>query len=278
MFTLNCKGKLFTITQPIVMGIINTTPDSFYSNSQQHTTDAVVQKATQMLAEGASILDIGGQTTKPGSEEVGIDEEIKRVVPAIEKIIQQFPNAIISIDTYHAAVAEAAVHAGASMVNDVSGGLIDNAMIATVAKLKVPYICMHMKGTPQNMQHHVQYDDLIKEMIEYYQERISQCKAAGIKDIIIDPGFGFSKTVEQNYFLLRNLSVLDIFTLPILAGLSRKSMIYKYLNTVPEESLNGTTVLNTLALTNGASILRVHDVKAAQETIVLYEMYKKASV
>lgn len=275
MFTLNCKGKLFTITQPIVMGIINTTPDSFYSNSQQHTTDAVVQKATQMLAEGASILDIGGQTTKPGSEEVGIDEEIKRVVPAIEKIIQQFPNAIISIDTYHAAVAEAAVHAGASMVNDVSGGLIDNAMIATVAKLKVPYICMHMQGTPQTMQQNPVYENVTKEVLEFFIERIETCRLAGISDIIIDPGIGFGKTIAHNFQLIKELSAFALLQKPVLLGVSRKSTIYKTLGITTDEALNGTTVLNTIGLQNGAAILRVHDVKEAVECVKLVEAIKE---
>lgn len=278
MYTLNCRGKLLSLEKPVVMGIINATPDSFYKSDLKVGFEGIIQKVAQMIHDGAAIIDVGGQSTKPGSELISSNEEMDRVIPVISGIKKSFPDVLISVDTFYSEVAESAITAGASIVNDVSGGSIDPAILSVAGKNNVPYICMHMKGTPQNMQQHVQYDDLIKEMIEYYQERISQCKAAGIKDIIIDPGFGFSKTVEQNYFLLRNLSVLGIFTLPLLAGLSRKSMIYKYLNTVPEESLNGTTVLNTLALTNGASILRVHDVKAAQETIALYEMYKKASV
>jgi dihydropteroate synthase len=274
MFTLNCKGKLLTITQPIVMGIINTTPDSFYSNSQQQTTDAAVTKATQMLAEGATILDIGGQTTKPGSEEVGASEEIKRVVPAIEKIIQQFPDAIISIDTYHATVAQAAVQAGASMVNDVSGGLMDAAMLPTVAQLKVPYICMHMKGTPQNMQQNPVYENVTKEVLEFFIERIETCRLAGINDIIVDPGIGFGKTIAHNFQLIKDLSVFNILQKPVLLGVSRKSTIYKTLGITASEALNGTTVLNTIGLQNGATILRVHDVKEAVECMKLLEAMK----
>ena len=269
MFTLNCKGTLLTITQPIVMGIINTTPNSFYGNSQQQTADAVVQKATQMLAEGATILDIGGQTTKPGSHEVGAEEEIKRVVPAIEEIIQQFPNAIISIDTYHAAVAQAAVQAGASMVNDVSGGLMDVAMLQTVAQLKVPYICMHMKGTPQTMQQNPVYKNVTKEVLDFFIERIETCRFAGINDIIVDPGIGFGKTIAHNFQLIKDLSVFSMLQKPVLLGVSRKSTIYKTLGSTANEALNGTTVLNTIGLQNGASILRVHDVKEAMECVQL---------
>ncbi len=271
MFTLNCKGKLLTITQPIVMGIINTTPDSFYSNSQQQTTDAAVAKATQMLAEGATILDIGGQTTKPGSESIGAEEEIKRVIPAIEKIIQQFPDAIISIDTYHSTVAQAAVQAGASMVNDVSGGLMDAAMLATVAQLKVPYICMHMKGTPQTMQQNPVYDNVTKELLEFFIERIETCRLAGINDIILDPGIGFGKSIAHNFQLIKDLSIFNMLQKPVLLGVSRKSTIYKTLGITANEALNGTTVLNTIGLQNGASILRVHDVREAVECVKLVE-------
>lgn len=269
MFTINCKGKLLTITQPIVMGIINTTPDSFYSNSQQQTTDAAVAKATQMLAEGAAILDIGGQTTKPGSESIGAEEEIKRVVPAIEKIIQQFPDAIISIDTYHATVAQAAVQAGASIINDVSGGLMDSEMLTTVAQLKVPYICMHMKGTPQNMQHNPVYENVTKEVLDFFIERIETCRVAGINDIILDPGIGFGKTIAHNFQLIKDLSIFSMLQKPVLLGVSRKSTVYKTLGITANEALNGTTILNTIGLQNGATILRVHDVREAVECIQL---------
>lgn len=269
MFTLNCKGKLLTITKPIVMGIINTTPDSFYSNSQQANIDAVLTKAHQMLQEGATILDIGGQTTKPGSTTIGAIEEAKRVVPAIEALQLQFPGTIISIDTYHAQVAKAAVQAGASIVNDVSGGLLDPEMLTTVASLHVPYVCMHMQGTPQNMQQNPTYNNVTQEVLEFFIERIETCRLAGINDVIVDPGFGFGKTIAHNFQLLNELSVFKILQNPILLGVSRKSTIYKTLNTTPNEALNGTTVLNTIGLQNGATILRVHDVKEAKECIEL---------
>lgn len=271
MFTLNCKGKLLTITKPIVMGIINTTPDSFYIGSQQSTNNAVLAKATQMLQEGATILDIGGQTTKPGSQEVDVEEELKRVIPAIEQLIKAFPNAIISIDTYHAKVAQHAVEAGACIVNDVSGGIMDVTMIATVAQLKVPYICMHMKGTPQNMQQNPTYENVTKEVLEFFIERIETCRLAGINDVIVDPGFGFGKTIAHNFQLLKELSVFKMLQKPILLGVSRKSTIYKTLGITANEALNGTTVLNTIGIQNGANILRVHDVKEAMECMKLMD-------
>jgi len=273
MFTLNCKGKLLTIINPIVMGIINTTPDSFYTQSQQATIDAVVAKAIQMLQEGATILDIGGQTTKPGSQEVGVEEELNRVIPAIDQVIKAFPDAIISIDTYHAKVAQHAVEAGASIVNDVSGGMMDVTMLATVAQLNVPYICMHMKGTPQNMQQNPTYENVTKEVLEFFIERIETCRLAGINDVIVDPGFGFGKTIAHNFQLLRELAVFKMLQKPILLGVSRKSTIYKTLGTTANEALNGTTVLNTIGLQNGANILRVHDVKEAIECVKLMEAY-----
>lgn len=278
MFTLNCKGKLITIQQPIVMGIINATPDSFYANSQQSTIEGALQKATQMLAEGATILDIGGQTTKPGSVEVGIDEELQRVLPIIKKIKEQFSDVILSIDTYHAAVAEAAIEAGASMVNDVSGGFLDTTMLKTIAKLNVPYVCMHMKGTPQNMQENPTYDHVTKEILEYFIERIEACKIAGIKDVIVDPGFGFGKTSKHNFQLLKELSIFKMLERPILLGISRKSTIYKTLDITANEALNGTTVLNTIGLQHGANILRVHDVKEAIECIKLTVAMNDANV
>jgi dihydropteroate synthase len=264
---------LLTITKPIVMGIINTTPDSFYTQSQQASIDAVLAKATQMLQEGATILDIGGQTTKPGSQEVGVEEELKRVIPAIEQLIKAFPNAIISIDTYHAKVAQYAVEAGASIVNDVSGGMMDVTMLGTVAQLNVPYICMHMKGTPQNMQQNPTYENVTKEVLEFFIERIETCRLAGINDVIVDPGFGFGKTIAHNFQLLKELSVFKMLQKPILLGVSRKSTIYKTLGITANEALNGTTVLNTIGIQNGANILRVHDVKEAMECVKLVEAY-----
>ncbi len=269
MFTLNCKGRLLIIDKPIVMGIINVTPDSFFEDSRHQTVDDIVQKSAQMLHDGATIIDIGGQTTKPGSEEVGPTEEIRRVLPVIETLTQKFPGIYISIDTYHAAVAKAAIEAGASIVNDVSGGMMDAAMLTTVATLNVPYICMHMQGTPQTMQLHPTYENVTKEVLDYFIERFGACKLAGIKDVIIDVGFGFGKTITHNFQLLKEMAVFKMLGVPILAGLSRKSTIYKTLGISAHEALNGTTVLNTVALQNGASILRVHDVKEANEAIML---------
>jgi dihydropteroate synthase len=275
MFTLNCKGRLLVIDQPIVMGIINTTPDSFYAGSRVTEKD-LLNKAGQMLEDGAVILDIGGQSTRPGSEQIGAAAELKRVIPAIEAISRTFPEAFISIDTYHARVAKEAVAAGASIINDVSGGDLDKAMISTVAELRVPFICMHMKGTPENMQEFATYNDVTKEVLDHFIEKTAVCKKAGINDIIIDPGFGFAKTISHNFRLLKQLSVLKILEKPILVGLSRKSTVYKTLNTSAEEALNGTTVVHTMALLNGAGILRVHDVKEAAEAIKLYNAYSVA--
>jgi dihydropteroate synthase len=269
MFTLNCNGKLLVIDKPIVMGIINVTPDSFYEESRHQEIEIILQKAAQMHAEGATILDIGGQTTKPGSIEVGIAEECSRVLPVIAAIVAAFPNCYISIDTYHAAVANAAVKAGACMVNDVSGGMMDALMLPTVAALKVPYICMHMQGTPQTMQQNPTYQHVTKDVLDFFIARIAACKLAGIHDVIVDVGFGFGKTIGHNFELLKELSALKILNKPILAGLSRKSTIYKTLGNTANEALNGTTVLNTIALLNGATILRVHDVKEAVEAITL---------
>ncbi|MBG9378437.1 dihydropteroate synthase [Panacibacter sp. DH6] len=273
MFTLNCRGRLLSITQPVVMGIINTTPDSFFSGSRQQTIEGALHQAEKMISEGAVILDIGGQSTRPGSEQVTAQTEAERVLPVIEALHHTFPGTVLSVDTYYASVAEKAVAAGASVINDISGGMLDAAMLPTAAKLQTPFICMHMKGTPQTMQQFTQYENIVQEVLEYFIERIAACRLAGITDIIIDPGFGFSKTIAQNFELLRGLSVLSMLEKPILAGLSRKGTVYKTLQIQPEEALNGTTVLNTVSLLNGASILRVHDVKEAAETIKLVQAY-----
>jgi dihydropteroate synthase len=275
MFTLNCRGRLLTFDSPIVMGIINVTPDSFYSGSRQSTVDAALQKAEQMINEGATILDLGGQSTRPNSKQISAQEETERVCPAIEAIHKQFSDAIISVDTYYTFVAEQAVQAGASIVNDISGGTLDYNMLSTVAKLKAPYICMHMKGTPENMQQHAVYANVTREVLDYFIHRIDICKKAGINDVIIDPGFGFAKTIAHNFELLHNLSVFVMLEKPIVAGLSRKSTVYKTLGITAEEALNGTTVMNTLALLNGANILRVHDVREAVEAIKLVAKYLK---
>lgn len=278
MFTLNCKGKLLSIAQPIVMGIVNTTPDSFYTNSQQQSIESAFLTAEKMLQDGAAIVDIGAQTTQPGSSEVGIEEELKRAIPVIEKIHTTFPEAIISIDTYHATVAKKAVEAGASIVNDVSGGLMDKQMLPTIAALHVPFVCMHMKGTPKNMQQNPTYTNVTDEVFAFFIERIEACKKAGINDVIIDPGFGFGKTIEHNYTLLKQLAAFKILQKPILLGVSRKSMIYKPLEVTANEALNGTSVLHTIGLENGASILRVHDVKEAIECIHLTQLYNQTKI
>ena len=275
--TINCKGRLLSLDVPVVMGIINITSDSFYSGSRQQTVDAALQQAGKMLGEGAAILDIGGQSTRPGSEQAGAQAEAERVLPIIEAIHHQHPNAILSIDTFYARVAEQAVLAGAHIINDISGGTMDDTMFATAARLKVPYICMHMHGTPATMQQFAVYEDVTKEVLEFFIQRIELAKQAGINDIIIDPGFGFAKTQAHNFTLLHNLQLFNILGKPVLAGISRKSTIYKTLGIAAEEALNGTTVLNTIALLNGAHILRVHDVKEAREAVQLVGAYIRSS-
>ncbi|MGV3538458.1 MAG: dihydropteroate synthase [Rufibacter sp.] len=271
--TLNCGGRLVVLQQPAVMGILNATPDSFYANSRLSTLDQTLKTAGQMLADGATFLDVGGYSTRPNAPEVTEQEELERVLPVIQALVREFPEALISIDTFRAKVAEAAVQHGALLVNDVSGGTLDETMFATVGKLNVPYILMHMRGTPQTMTTLNDYENgLVEELVSFFAERISQLRNAGVKDIILDPGFGFAKNVDQNYQLLRRLKELQLFELPLLIGLSRKSMTYKLLQVGPDEALTGTIVANTLALLNGASILRVHDVKEAVHTI---EIVKK---
>jgi len=268
-FTLNCKGKLLVADQPLVMGIINSTSDSFYEGSRFPAHETALKEAEKMLHEGADIIDIGGQSSRPGAKQVGVDVELDRVIPAIEKVHQQFPDAIISIDTYHAHVALEAISAGASIVNDISAGNLDRGMIPAIGKMDVPYICMHMKGDPQTMQQFASYENIHSELLDYFIAKKNECIGAGIKDLIIDPGFGFAKTMEQNFVLLNKLEVFSILGCPMLVGLSRKSTIYKTLGVNAEQALNGTTVLNTIALMKGASILRVHDVKEAKEAVLL---------
>jgi dihydropteroate synthase len=269
MFTLNCNGRLLAIKQPIVMGIINATPDSFYSASRQATAHAALAKAEQMLSEGAVILDIGGQSTRPGSAVVDVGEERNRVLPLLEVISKRFPEAFLSVDTYHHELAKAAVEYGAAIINDISGGLFDEHMLETVAALKVPYVCMHVKGTPATMHEAPHYEHFMQELLDHFIKRIDQCREAGIRDIIIDPGFGFSKTVAHNFELIGKLELLPILGKPLLLGVSRKSTIYKTLGISVDESLNGTTVLHTAGLLKGANILRVHDVKEAVQAIRL---------
>lgn len=270
--SVNIGGKLLQLDTPIVMGIVNITPDSFYSGSRKETLNDAIKQAEQILEDGGTIIDIGGQSTAPTSSMLDASEELKRISPIIREIRKTFPNAILSIDTFYSEVAKAAVEEfGVNIINDISGGQIDDMMFETVAKLNVPYILMHMRGTPQTMQQLTNYDNLLKDIFYYFSQKVSQLNQLGVNDIIIDPGFGFSKTVEQNYKLIANLKYFDIFELPLMVGISRKTMIYKLLDTTPSESLNGTTALNTFALNSGANILRVHDVKQAVECIKIYD-------
>ncbi|MFI5185613.1 MAG: dihydropteroate synthase [Chitinophagales bacterium] len=269
MFTLNCNERLLIIDRPVVMGIINATPDSFYEGSRFSGADKILFQAEKMINEGAKIIDIGGQSTRPGSEPVTKEEELKRVIDGIEAVHKKFPDTIISIDTYYSFVASRCVEAGAGIVNDISSGSLDKEMISTVAMLKVPYVIMHMKGTPQTMQQHTTYDNIMSDVIDFFIQKKNECRKAGIYDVIIDPGFGFAKTIQQNFELLKNLSVFKNLDVPILVGISRKATVYKTLGIPAGEALNGTTVLNTIALMNGANMLRVHDVKEAKEAIKL---------
>jgi dihydropteroate synthase len=271
--TLNCRGELIDLSQPKVMGIINVTPDSFYAGSRQVETKSILAQAEKMLIDGATFLDVGGYSSRPGAEDVSLEEESQRALPAIQAIAKEFPNAFISVDTFRSAIAKQAVDAGACMVNDISGGELDKEMFATVAALQVPYVIMHMRGTPQTMTQHTQYEDLIKDVMDYFHPKVYQLRLMGMKDCIVDVGFGFSKTVDQNFQLLNRLDYFKMLEKPLLVGLSRKSMIWRTLKTDAEHALNGTTSLHTIALLKGASILRVHDVKEAVETIELVGKY-----
>jgi dihydropteroate synthase len=273
---INLNGKLHDFTTPVVMGIVNSTPDSFFEGSRTQTEESITQRVRQILAEGALLIDVGAYSSRPNAQDVSEEEEWTRLRFALEVIRKTAPEALISVDTFRASVAERAVgDFGVSMINDISAGEMDAKMFDTVAKLKVPYVMMHLKGTPQTMQQHCHYEYLIQEVILYFAHKIEILRGKGVCDLIIDPGFGFSKNLDQNYELLHHLSDFSIFELPILVGLSRKSMIYNVLNGTPDSSLNGTTVLNTLALLGGANILRVHDVKEAVETIQLLTKAKK---
>ncbi|TDU39362.1 dihydropteroate synthase [Gelidibacter sediminis] len=272
--TINCKGELIDLTIPKVMGILNLTPDSFYDGGV-NTKDAVILKHVEkMLNDGATFIDIGAYSSRPSATHISEAEELQRLLPILKLLTQTFPDILISIDTFRSEVAKQSIAAGACMINDISAGKMDDTMLETVAKLKVPYVMMHMKGTPQNMQQQVTYDHLIKDILLYFSERIAAARALGLVDIIVDPGFGFSKTIAQNYELLKLLNAFKRLDKPVLVGISRKSMIYKLLEASPSEALNGTTVLNTMALQQGASILRVHDVKEAMECIQLTQQIK----
>lgn len=272
--TINCKGKLIDVSTPKVMGILNLTPDSFFDGGKYKNESEMMNQVEIMLRDGATFIDVGGYSSRPGADVVSLEEELKRVVPTIEFILKHFPEATISIDTFRSEVAKHSIEAGASLINDISAGKLDEHMIETVGKLSVPYIMMHMQGNPKTMQEYTDYNDLVKEILSYFAERISRANKAQIKDVIIDPGFGFAKTLEQNYQLLNKLKLLKIIEKPILVGVSRKSMIYKPLKTSAKEALNGTTALHMIALEHGASILRVHDVKEAKECIELHNQLK----
>ncbi|MGO3182255.1 MAG: dihydropteroate synthase [Aequorivita sp.] len=274
MQTLNCRGNLIDLSIPKVMGIINITPDSFYDGGRTFSENEILKQSEKMLSEGATFLDIGGYSSRPGADEVSEDQEIKRVADAIELILKKFPETLISIDTFRSKVAQKAVEAGACIINDISGGTLDANMYKTASKLKVPYILMHMRGTPKTMTKLTDYKNATIEVIKYLSEKISLARAEGINDIIVDPGFGFAKTREQSFQIMNNLELFKNLRVPILAGVSRKSMVYKTLETTAEYALNGTTSLNTIALLKGASILRVHDVKEALECIKINESLK----
>ena len=273
MFTINCKGQLISLKQPLIMGIINTSTDSFFADSRQTSVDHVLFAAEKMLSEGASILDIGGQSTRPGHIIQTEDNELKAVLPAIEAIAKRFPEVVISVDTYRSKVAEYSCNAGASIINDISGGSDPN-MFTIAAACKAVYILMHIKGTTETMHHPQTYHNILTEVTDYFIQQSNLCIQAGIRDVILDIGIGFSKSMEENYFLLKNLDVFSTIRMPLLIGLSRKSFIYKALGITPEEALNGSNALNFLSLTKGANILRVHDVKEALELVKLWQLYK----
>ena len=271
---INCNGNLIDLTIPKVMGILNVTPNSFYDGGKHKEINSIIHQVDKMLSEGADFIDIGAYSSKPSAEFVSEEEEIKRLVPILKSLVETFPNIVLSVDTFRANVAKAAVENGVAMVNDISAGFLDDKMLETVAELKVLYIMMHMRGNPQTMQSLTDYNDIVKEMIFYFSERIQKARSFGISDIVIDPGFGFAKTLEQNYEVLHKMELFEMLELPILVGVSRKSMIYKVLENSPQEALNGTSVLNTIALQKGAKILRVHDVKEAVECIKLVSKLK----
>jgi dihydropteroate synthase len=269
--TLNCRGKLLSLDTPLVMGILNLTPDSFYPGSRLSSAEDAVERARVMLSEGADILDIGGYSTRPGAADISSQEEQDRLIPAIEAIVKEFPDVVISVDTFRADVAEATIKAGAAIVNDVAGGTLDDNMFETVARLQVPYILMHMRGTPQNMQTMANYSNVTIEVLDELQQQVAKLTKLGVNDIILDPGFGFAKTTEHNFELLNRLEDFRILGLPVLAGMSRKSMVYKTLGIHQTDALTGTIVVNTIALMKGAAILRVHDVKETKQAVELYK-------
>ena len=275
--TINCKGNLIDLSVPKVMGILNCTPNSFFDGGKYKSESDILHQVEKMLDEGATFIDIGAYSSKPGADFVSEDEELQRLLPIIDLVLKHFPETLLSVDTFRSNIAQNAIENGAAIVNDISAGMLDENMLETVSKLQVPYVMMHMKGNPQTMQSLANYEDVVKEMMFYFSERINKARSFGLNDIIIDPGFGFAKTVEQNYEVLQKLDYFNILELPLLVGVSRKSMIYKTLENSPQEALNGTTVLNTIALQKGANILRVHDVKEAIECVALVKKLKVKS-
>jgi dihydropteroate synthase len=267
---INCKGELIDLSIPKVMGILNVTPNSFFDGGRYKNEQEIILQVEKMLAEGADFIDIGAYSSKPSAEFVTEQEETERIVPVIELILKHFPNALLSIDTFRAEVAKASIESGSAIINDISAGELDDKMFDVIAKYNVPYIMMHMRGNPQTMQSLTQYDDIVKEMLFYFSEKVQKARSMGINDLIVDPGFGFAKTTDQNYEVMQKMELFNLLELPVLAGISRKSMIYKTLNSTPQEALNGTTFLNTITLTKGAKILRVHDVKEAVECVTLF--------
>ena len=267
---INCKGQLIDLTIPKVMGILNVTPNSFFDGGKYKNENEIISQADKMLRDGATFIDIGAYSSKPSAEFVSEKEEIERILPVIELILKHFPETLLSIDTFRSEVAKISIENGAAIINDISAGELDEKMFDMMAHYNVPYIMMHMRGNPQTMQSLTQYDDIVKEMLFYFSEKVKKARSLGINDLILDPGFGFAKTIDQNYEVLQKMKLFNLLEVPILAGVSRKSMIYKTLNNSAQEALNGTTVINTIALTKGAKILRVHDVKEAKECVDLY--------
>lgn len=274
--TINCKGKLINLERPRVMGILNVTPDSFYDGGRFSEEKTALQQVEKMLEAGATFIDIGAYSSRPDAQDISEDEELRRIEPMISSMVDRFPEIILSVDTFRRKVARKSLEAGASMVNDISGGDLDDNMMKTVAEFKVPYIMMHMKGTPQTMTQHTSYDDILTEIRHSFSEKLAKARKLKINDIILDPGFGFSKTLSQNFKLLKNLHLFQVFEVPLLVGMSRKSMIYKALNTNADDALNGTTALHMYALEQGAKILRVHDVQEAVECIRLFKEIQDA--